>query len=55
MFSVIEYLDKAAEHDREANEATRPSQKKNSASMAKAYRYLARQRAKIDELPTSVD
>jgi hypothetical protein len=52
MLSVAESLEKAAEHDRLANEAQRPSQKKKHANMAEFYRFMARELAKIDTPPT---
>ena len=47
--AVAEFLEKAAEFDRQAAEAQRPSQKQHCASMAKAYRFLAEQQAIVDE------
>lgn len=49
MASVAEFLEKAAEFDRQAAEAKRPSQKRHCVSMAKAYRFLAEQQAIVDE------
>ena len=49
MASVAEFLETAAEFDRQAAEAKRPSQKLHCLSMAKAYRFLAEQQAIVDE------
>jgi hypothetical protein len=46
---VAKFLETAAEFDRQAAEAQRPSQKQHCASMANAYRFLAEQQAIVDE------
>ena len=52
MPSVVEFLDRAAEYDRLAREARKPSDKSKYVNLAEYYRYLARERGKIpDEKP----
>jgi hypothetical protein len=47
--AVARFLETAAEFDRQAADAQRPSQKKHCESMANAYRFLAEQQAIVDE------
>jgi hypothetical protein len=49
LLSVVEYLDQAAEYDRLAREATKPSNKTRYANLAECYRYFAREREKIPD------
>ena len=49
MRSVSEYLEKATEFDRLAEEATLPALAKRFADMADCYRVLARERRRLIE------
>ena len=49
MQSVAEFLEKAADFDRLAAEATKPKQQQHFTAMASVYRFLAEQQSIIDE------
>ena len=49
LLSVVEYLDRAAEYDWLAREATKQSDKTRYANLAECYRYFAREREKIPD------
>ena len=47
MLSVAELLEKAAEYERLAAQASRPKQKAQNESLAACYRYLAEQKEMV--------
>ena len=49
MLSAVEYLEKAAEYDQLAKQATNPSNKAKYVNLAECYRYLAREREKMSD------